>query len=392
MSRPLPEIYLDYQATTPVDRRVIEAMNPFFSERFGNPHSTSHGYGWDAAEAVEIARREIADLIGAEPREVIFTSGATESNNLAIKGAARFHKARGKHRIVTVATEHKCVLESCRDLVREGFEVDILPVGNGGLIDLARLDAALTDDVAVASVMMANNEIGVVQPVSEIGRLCRARGILFHTDAAQAVGKIAVDVEAIQADLISVSGHKIYAPMGIGALYVRRKPRARIEPLFSGGGQERGLRSGTLPTPLCVGLGAACRIAAQELIEEAARLKMLRDALKNRIIGALDGVTVNGVLDQRLPGNINLSFAGIGAEDLMMAVPEIALSTGSACTSAALEPSYVLRAMGVSDESAHGSIRFGLGRFTTEAEIERAAALIVAAVRRLRGDTEAAAE
>jgi cysteine desulfurase len=385
-------IYLDYQATTPLDPRVLVVMEPYFGPLFGNPHSRSHRYGWDAEEAVENARGQVAAIIGAEPREVVFTSGATESNNLAIKGVARFYRKLGRTHIVTVATEHKCVLESVRDLGAEGHEVTFLPVKGDGLIDLAALGNAITDRTALVSVMAANNEIGVLQPIGEIGDLCRDRGVLFHTDAAQAVGKIRLDVEAMKIDLLSISGHKIYGPMGIGALYVRRKPRARLTPLFSGGGQERGLRSGTVPTPLAVGLGMACAIAAEEMDDESARLSALRDRLLAGL-QKIDGVTVNGALSPRLPGNLNVNFEGVAAEDLMMAVPGIAVSTGSACTSASLEPSYVLRALGVEDERAHSSIRFGLGRFTTESEIDATIDAVSSAVMSLRaGGGSAAAE
>ena len=377
-------IYLDYQATTPTDPRVVDAMLPFFHERFGNPHSAQHALGWDAEAAVEKARAQVAALIGAEPREIVFTSGATESNNLAIKGAARFHKDR-KRRVVTIETEHKCVLESCRRLEKEGCDVVFLPVEANGLLDLDRLAAAVTEETAVVSVMAVNNEIGVIQPLAEIGAICRAKGAYFHTDAAQAVGKIPIDVQAMAIDLLSLSGHKVYGPKGIGALYVRRRPRVRLEPLFDGGGQERGFRSGTLPAPLCVGLGEACALAARELAQEAARLERLKDKLLAGLTGRLEGVAVNGDPARRIPGNLNLSFAGIDSEALMEAMPGLAVSTGSACTSAAVEPSYVLRGIGLPDELARASLRIGLGRFTTEDEVDRAVERIVAAVTRLRG-------
>jgi len=384
-NRVLPSIYLDNQATTPTDPRVVEAMAPYWNERFGNPHSTSHAYGWDAADAVDRAREQVADLIGADAKEIIITSGATESNNLAIKGAARFYRQRGRTHLVTIATEHKCVLESCRDLEAEGFRVTYLPVDQSGLVALDRLEESLTDETALVSAMAANNEIGVLQPIAEISALCRARGIVFHTDAAQAVGKVPVDVEAMNIDLLSLSGHKIYGPMGIGVLFVRRRPRVRLLPILSGGGQERGLRSGTLPTPLCVGLGAACSIARAEITEEAARLRSLRDRLFDSLCEKIDSVALNGDYAARLPANLNISFAGVAAEDLMVAAPELALSTGSACTSAAIEPSYVLRALGLPDDRAHGSIRFGLGRFTTEREIDAAIDILVRAVDSVRG-------
>jgi cysteine desulfurase len=386
-------IYLDYQATTPTDPRVVAAMTPYFSDHFGNPHSRTHPYGWDAEDAVERARAQVADIIRAEPREVVFTSGATESNNLAIKGAARFHKARGKDHVVTVATEHKCVLESCRDLEAEGFRVTILPVRPDGLVEPTTVAAALDDATVLVSIMAANNEIGVLQPLAEIGQACRERGVLFHSDAAQAVGKIALDVDAMKIDLLSISAHKLYGPMGVGALYVRRKPRARLTPLFSGGGQERGLRSGTLPTPLCVGFGEACELAANDMVAEGERLRILRQRLYQGLLARVDGVTLNGDPEQRLPGNLNLNFAGIAAEDLMTEAKSVALSTGSACTSASLEPSYVLRALGVPDDLAYGSIRFGLGRFTTEAEIDAVIDRVAAAVEKLRrGGSGVAAE
>ncbi|MCG8509289.1 MAG: IscS subfamily cysteine desulfurase [Rhodospirillales bacterium] len=376
-------VYLDYQATTPTDPRVLEAMLPFFSERFGNPHSVSHAYGWRAEEAVDRARAQIAQLIGADPREVIFTSGATESNNLAIKGIARFY-GNGRNHIITCVTEHKCVLETCADLEREGYDVTRLPVDADGILDPTEVERAITDRTLAVSVMAANNEIGVLQPIAEIGRICRERDVFFHTDAAQAVGKVPVDVGCMNIDLLSISGHKIYAPMGVGALFVRRRPRVRISPLLSGGGQERGMRSGTLPTPLCVGLGRACEIAAEELDAESVRLTDLRDRFRDGILSRLPGVRVNGHAERRLPGNLNLSFADVEGEGLMAGVPELALSSGSACTSASLEPSYVLRAIGVPEDMAHNSIRFGFGRFTTVDEVDHAVGRIVAAVEKQR--------
>lgn len=382
-NRPKLPIYLDYQATTPCDPRVVEAMLPWFTEKFGNPHSRNHQFGWDAEEAVEKARKQIASIIGADEREIVFTSGATESNNTALKGVARFYKDRKDH-LVTVVTEHKCVLDSCRHLEQEGFKVTYLPVKQDGLIDLAQLDAAITDKTVLVSVMAANNEIGVIQPLAEIGKICRAKGAFFHTDAAQAVGKIPLDVNAMNIDLMSISGHKIYGPKGIGALYVRRKPRVRLQALMTGGGQERGFRSGTLPTPLCVGLGEACAIAEREMGAEAERLKMLRERLYNGIKARLPEVFLNGDHDKRLPGNLNLSFAYVEGEGLMMGIKDLAVSSGSACTSASLEPSYVLRALGVEEELAHTSLRIGFGRFTTEQEVDYAIEHIVAAVNRLR--------
>jgi len=376
-------IYLDYQATTPTDRRVVEGMLPYFTEVFGNPHSRNHQYGWDAEEAVESARSQVARIIGANEKEIIFTSGATESNNLAIKGVARFHGDKKRH-IITCVTEHKCVLDSCRHLELDGFKVTYLPVRKNGLIDLDELRAAITGDTVLVSIMAVNNEIGVIQPLAEIGQICREKKVYFHTDAAQAVGKIPLDVEAMKIDLMSISGHKIYGPKGIGALYVRRRPRVRLEALISGGGQERGMRSGTLPTPLCVGLGEACRIAQEEMGTEAERLHALRDRMLNRMSEQLSEVYVNGDLEQRIPGNLNVSFAYVEGEGLMMGIKDLAVSSGSACTSASLEPSYVLRALGVEEELAHTSLRLGLGRFTTEAEVDYAADRIVGEVRRLR--------
>ena len=376
-------VYLDYQATTPTDRRVVEAMLPYFTEIFGNPHSRSHAYGWEAEAAVEHARGQIAHLIGANAKEIIFTSGATESNNLALKGVARFYKDRKNH-IITCVTEHKCVLDSCRHLEMEGFDITYLPVQPNGLIDLNRLKDAITDKTVMVSIMSVHNEIGVIQPIAEIGAICRERKVFFHTDAAQAVGKIPLDVEAMNIDLMSISGHKLYGPKGIGALYVRRRPRVRLEALISGGGQERGMRSGTLPTPLCVGMGEACRIAEAEMGAEAERLHMLRDRFYNAITEQLADVYLNGDLENRIPGNLNISFAYVEGEGLMMGIKDLAVSSGSACTSASLEPSYVLRALGVDVELAHTSLRIGLGRFTTEEEVDFAVELIVGEVNRLR--------
>jgi cysteine desulfurase len=376
-------IYLDYQATTPCDPRVVEAMLPYFTEKFGNPHSRNHSYGWEAEAAVERARGQLASIIGADEREVIYTSGATESNNLAIKGVLRFQKGRRNH-LVTAVTEHKCVLDSARHMEMEGVEVTYLPVQKNGLVDLDRLRDAITDKTALVSIMAVNNEIGVIQPLAEIGKICREKGVHFHTDAAQAVGKIPLDVNAMNIDLMSISGHKIYGPKGIGALYVRRKPRVRLEALIHGGGQERGLRSGTLPTPLCVGIGEAAAIAQREMGAEAERLRFLRDKLLKGITEQLPEVFLNGDLERRIPGNLNLSFAYVEGEGLMMGIKNLSVSSGSACTSASLEPSYVLRALGVEEELAHTSIRFGLGRFTTEQEIDYAVEQVVDAVKRLR--------
>ncbi len=387
-----PPIYLDNQATTRVDPRVLEAMLPFFTEHFGNPHSTSHVYGHVAAAAVEDARAEIAALIHADPREIVFTSGATEANNLAIKGAAHFARAhpeadRTRDHLVTLTTEHKCVLESCARLEREGFTVTYVPVEPNGLVALDKLEAALTGRTLLVSVLAAHNEIGVIQPLAEIGVLCRARGVLFHTDAAQAAGKIPLDVEAMHIDLMSISGHKLYGPKGVGVLYVRRRPRVRLLPLIDGGGQERGLRSGTLPTPLCVGLGRAAAIAAVEMTDEAARLRQLRDRLQQGLARRVPGLGLNGDAERRLPGNLNLSFPGIEAPTLIEACPSIAISTGSACTSATVEPSYVLRALGLPDAIANSAIRIGLGRFNTAAEVDFAVDALAAAAARLGADT-----
>jgi cysteine desulfurase len=376
-------IYLDYQATTPMDPRVLEAMMPYFTHKFGNPHSRSHSYGWEAEEGVEKARGQVAKLIGADEKEVIFTSGATESNNLAIRGAAEFYKDRKNH-IVTTVTEHKCVLDTCRHLEQQGFEVTYLPVQQNGLIDLDALRAAVTEKTVVVSIMAVNNEIGVIQPLAEIGKICREKKAFFHTDAAQAAGKIPLDVEAMNIDLMSISGHKIYGPKGIGALYVRRKPRVRLVPLIVGGGQERGFRSGTLPTPLCVGLGEAAEIAMTEMDAEAKRLTKLQGRMLKGLQDHLKEIYVNGDLEHRIPGNLNISFAHVEGESLMMGIKNLSVSSGSACTSASLEPSYVLRALGVEEELAHTSLRIGLGRFTTEHEVDTAVEELVRHVNKLR--------
>ena len=371
--RPNRPIYLDNQATTPCDPRVVEAMLPWFTEKFGNPHSAEHGMGLEAAEAVETARGHVAALIGAGRREIVLTSGATEANNIAIKGAARHAVAMGdgRRRVVTVATEHKCVLESVRDLAAEGFEPVVLPVLPDGRLDPAVLAEALVVPTLLVSVMMVNNETGVVQDVAAMAAAAHAAGALFHTDAAQAAGKLAVDVEAMRIDLLSMSGHKLYGPKGVGALYVRRRPRVRLAPLFSGGGQERGLRSGTLPTPLVVGLGEACRLAGAEMTEDAERIAGLRARLLAGLRGQI-AVEVNGCWEHRIAGNLNLTFPAPAAE-LIRAVPELCVSTGSACSSAVIEPSYVLRAMGLDDARAGRTLRIGLGRFTSAAEVDFAA-------------------
>jgi cysteine desulfurase len=378
-SRP---IYMDYSATTPVDPRVVEKMVPFLYEHFGNPASRSHAYGWEAENAVETARRHVADLLHADPREIIWTSGATEGNNLAIKGAANFYEGRGRH-VVTVKTEHKAVLDTCRELERQGFDVTYLDVGQDGLLDLDALRAALRADTILVSVMMVNNETGVIQPVAEIGAMCRERGIVFHCDAVQAAGKIAIDVGALGVDLLTVTAHKVYGPKGIGALYVRRKPRVRIEAQMHGGGHERGMRSGTLPAHQIVGMGEAFRLAKEEMEEESRRVGALRDRLLAGLLG-LDEVYVNGDLIHRIPHNLNVSFNFVEGESLIMGIKGVAVSSGSACTSASLEPSYVLRALGRSDELAHSSIRFTLGRFTTVAEVDEVIRQVRETVARLR--------
>ena len=368
--RPNRPVYLDNQATTPCDPRVLQAMLPWFTERFGNPHSSEHAMGNDAAQAVEAARAQVAALIGADAREIVLTSGATESNNIAIKGAARHAASMGdpRRRVVTVATEHKCVLESVADLAREGFEPVVLPVRPDGLLDPAVLAEALAVPTLLVSVMAVNNETGVIQDLPGIAQAARAAGALFHTDAAQGAGKIPIDVAVDGIDLLSLSGHKLYGPKGVGALYVRRRPRVRLAPLFSGGGQERGLRSGTLPTPLVVGLGEACRIAGEEMAEEAVRIAALRDRLLADLRGRV-AVRVNGDWERRIPGNLNLTFPAPAAA-LMRAVPELCVSTGSACSSAEIEPSTVLRAMGLPDAEAARTLRLGLGRFTSAADVD----------------------
>lgn len=376
-------IYLDNHATTRTDPRVVEAMLPFFTEEYGNAAST-HIFGRRAAEAVDTARAQVAALIGADPREVIFTSGATESDNLALKGAAAMARRQGNH-VITAQTEHRAVLDPCRRLQREGFDVTFLAVDRFGRVAPEQVAEVMTPKTILVSVMLANNEIGTLQPIAALGRLCKERGVLLHTDATQAVGKLPVDVEALHVDLLSLSAHKMYGPKGVGALYVRRHaPHVRLEPLFDGGGHERGLRSGTLPVPLVVGLGAACVLCQDEMPAESARIRTLRDRLHEQITAALDGVTLNGHPDERLPNNLNLSFAHVQGEALLMALRDVAVSSGSACTSASVEPSYVLRALGVPDELAHGSLRFGLGRFNTAEEVDHAAAEVARAVGRLR--------
>lgn len=376
-------IYLDVQATTPMDPRVLDAMLPYFTIFFGNPHSRTHQYGWESEKAVEKSREYISQLIHCDPKEIIFTSGATESNNLALKGVAHFYQHSKKH-IITTQTEHKCVLDSCRKLEEEGFQITYLPVNSNGIIDIAQLQQAIKPETSIVSIMTVNNEIGVIQPIQEIGQLCRSKGVFFHTDAAQAVGKIPIDVNKMNIDLLSISGHKIYGPKGIGALYVRRKPRVRLEAMISGGGQERGLRSGTVPTPLVVGLGEACKIAKEEMEFDGQRIKRLSDKLVDGIVKSVPYVKRNGDSDNGYPGCINLSFSYVEGESLLMALKDIALSSGSACTSASLEPSYVLRALGTEEDMAHSSIRFGIGRFTTEREIDHCISRTKEHVKKLR--------
>jgi cysteine desulfurase len=375
-------IYLDYSATTPVDPRVAQKMIPFLTEQFGNPASRSHAYGWEAEKAVEEAREHVAALLNADSREIVWTSGATEGNNLAIKGAANFYKGKGKH-IITMKTEHKAVLDTVRELERQGFEATYLDPEQDGLLDLEKFKAAIRPDTVLVSVMMVNNEIGVIQPIAEIGEMCRARGIVFHCDAVQAAGKIDIDLAKLKVDLLTVTAHKVYGPKGIGALYVRRKPRIRIEAQIHGGGHERGLRSGTLPTHQIVGLGEAFRIAKLEMGAESERIRSLRDRLLSGFKD-MEEVYVNGNLEHRIPGNLNISFNFVEGESLIMAIKDVAVSSGSACTSASLEPSYVLRALGRSDELAHSSIRFTIGRFTTEEEIDYAVKLLRAKIGKLR--------
>ena len=375
-------IYLDYSATTPVDPRVAEKMIPWLTEKFGNPASRSHAFGWEAEAAVEEARQEVANLVNADPKEIVWTSGATESDNLAIKGAAHFYSGKGKH-LITVKTEHKAVLDTCRELERQGFAVTYLDVQENGLIDLEAFKNALRPDTIVVSVMFVNNEIGVIQPIAEIGEICREKGIIFHVDATQAPGKVDIDLATLKVDLMSFSAHKVYGPKGIGALYIRRKPRVRLEAQMHGGGHERGFRSGTLPTHQIVGMGEAFRLARLEMVEENQRIRALRDRLLQGLL-SIEEVFVNGDLEQRVPQNLNISFAYVEGESMMMAIKDLAVSSGSACTSASLEPSYVLRALGRNDELAHSSIRFTLGRFNTEEEIDYAIKLLHEKIGKLR--------
>ena len=375
-------IYLDYSATTPVDPRVAQKMIPYLTEHFGNPASRSHSFGWEAEQAVDEARGHVAALIGADPKEIVWTSGATEGNNLAIKGAAQFNKTRGKH-LITQKTEHKATLDTMRELERQGFECTTLEVEENGLVDLNKLEAAIRPDTILVSIMMVNNEIGVIQPIAEIGEICRARGIVFHCDAVQAAGKLPIDLATLKVDLLTITAHKMYGPKGIGALYVRRKPRVRIEPQIHGGGHERGFRSGTLATHQIAGFGEAARLARLEMATDNERIRALRDRLW-RGLSSMEAVVLNGDLARRIPGNLNVSFNYVEGESLIMAIKDIAVSSGSACTSASLEPSYVLRALGRSDELAHSSIRFTLGKYTTAQEIDYAVKLVKTKVAKLR--------
>jgi cysteine desulfurase len=377
-------IYMDYHATTPMDPRVFAAMKPYFLETFGNAASRNHSVGWEAEEAVEKSRKQIASLIGATAKEIVFTSGATESNNLALKGVAEMYAEKGNH-IITAATEHKAILDTCKRLEKHGVRVTYLPVQQNGLVDLDQLAAAITDKTILISIMYANNEIGVLQPIAEIGKLAKSKGVLLHTDATQAVGKVPVNVITDNIDLMSLSGHKMYGPKGVGALYVRRKsPRVQITAQMDGGGHERGMRSGTLNVPGIVGLGEACALCQAEMAEESKRMAYLRDKLKDKLQSALDETYINGTMEHRLPNNLNISFAYVEGESLLMGINDIAVSSGSACTSATLEPSYVLKALGAGDDLAHSSIRFGLGRFNTEEEVDYVAAKVIDVVNKLR--------
>jgi len=375
-------LYMDSQATTSLDPRVLDTMLPFLTSYYGNPHSRTHQYGWESEAAMETAREQVADLIGADPKEIIWTSGATESNNITVKGVGRFYASKKKH-VITTQTEHKCVLDSCRILESEGIDVTYLPVKSDGLVDMETLEASIRPDTSLVSIMTVNNEIGVIQPVEEIGKLCRSKKVFFHTDAAQAVGKIPMDVNKMNIDLMSISGHKIYGPKGVGALYVRRRPRVRVEPIQSGGGQERGLRSGTVPTPLVVGLGAACAVAREEMEYDHKHVTRLSNKLVEGITSQLPNVVRNGGTSL-YPGCVNLSFHCVEGESLLMALKDVALSSGSACTSASLEPSYVLRALGAEEDMAHSSIRFGIGRFSSDEEVEYTIERTVKEVNRLR--------
>jgi cysteine desulfurase len=377
-------IYMDYHATTPMDPRVFEAMKPYFLQTFGNAASRNHSFGWEAEEAVEKSRKQIASLIGATAKEIVFTSGATESNNLALKGVAEMYAEKGNH-IITAATEHKAILDTCKRLEKHGVRVTYLPVQTNGLVDLEQLQAAITDKTILISIMYANNEIGVIQPIAELGKIAKSKGVLLHTDATQAVGKVPVNVIKDNIDLMSMSGHKMYGPKGVGALYVRRKsPRVQITAQMDGGGHERGMRSGTLNVPGIVGLGEACALCQAEMPEESKRMAFLRDKLRDKLQSELDETYINGTMEHHLPSNLNISFAYVEGESLLMGINDIAVSSGSACTSATLEPSYVLKALGAGDDLAHSSIRFGLGRFNTEEEVDYVAAKVIDVVKKLR--------
>ncbi len=380
---PIMPVYMDYQATTPVDPRVFEAIAPYFTLEYGNPHSRTHVFGWNAEKAVEEARAKVAELIHADTSEIIFTSGATESNNLALKGVVRYYESSGKNHIITTPIEHKCIIDTCRHLKDEGFEVTYLSVNKNGLIDLEELRAAIKPNTAIVSIMTLNNEIGVIQPIAEIGQICREHKVFFHTDAAQAFGKIPLDVKKMNIDLLSISGHKIYGPKGIGALYVGKKPRVRLQPLISGGGQERGMRSGTLPTPLVVGLGVASEIAMNEIQQDYEHVKKLSDIFLKEVLSIPD-VYLNGAGVNHYPGCLNISFAYVEGESMIGALKGVAVSSGSACTSSSLEPSYVLHALGIDEDLAHTSLRFGIGRFTTEAEVRHVTTIVRRAVEKLR--------
>jgi cysteine desulfurase len=377
-------IYMDYHATTPMDPRVFAAMKPYFLETFGNAASRNHSFGWEAEEAVEKSRKQIASLIGATAKEIVFTSGATESNNLALKGVAEMYAEKGNH-IITAATEHKAILDTCKRLEKHGVRVTYLPVQTNGLVDLEQLQAAITDKTILISIMYANNEIGVIQPIAELGKIAKSKGVLLHTDATQAVGKVPVNVIKDNIDIMSLSGHKMYGPKGVGALYVRRKsPRVQLTAQMDGGGHERGMRSGTLNVPGIVGLGEACALCQAEMAEESKRMAYLRDKLRDKLQSELDETYINGTMESRLPNNLNISFAYVEGESLLMGINDVAVSSGSACTSATLEPSYVLKALGAGDDLAHSSIRFGLGRFNTEEEVDYVAAKVIDVVRKLR--------
>jgi cysteine desulfurase len=384
-------IYLDNHATTPMDPSVVEVMLPYFTEKFGNPHSISHYYGWEAAEAVDLARQQVAASIGALPSEIYFTSGATEANNLALKGITRFYRGKKNH-IITCVTEHPCILDSAHDLEGEGTQVTYLKVGSDGLIDINELKKSITDDTLLVSIMTVQNEIGTIQPIAEIGALCHEHSVYLHTDAAQALGKLVIDVKSMNVDLMSLTGHKVYGPMGCGALYVTNKPKAKLKPLFNGGGQEKGIRPGTLPVPLCVGFGKACQLAAQEVGRESNILRKMRDGLLNKLISALPDVHLNGSMKKRVPGNLNLSVGSVDAESLIAALPDLAFSTGSACSSSANNSSYVLQAIGLSEKLVESSLRIGLGRFTSQEEVDYTASRLIEEIKNIRENRQILSE